>query len=72
MNIVIMVKREGGYYPEGGDWEYMEIKYDKNTDYTKNPNGILPMLSNDIIRGKIVKCANCHARAGSNFLFHGN
>lgn len=70
INIVVMIKRERGYYPEGGDWEYMDIKYDQNTDYNINPNGMLIAFSDNIIRGKIAKCANCHALAGSNFVFH--
>ena len=70
INTLVMVKREAGYYPEGGDWEYIDIKYNKNTDYVVNPNGMLISLSDNIIRGKIPKCANCHALAGSSFLFH--
>ena len=70
LNVVVMVKREPGYYPEGGDWEYMDIKYNKNTNYIANPNGILLELSDNIVRGKIAKCANCHAKAGANFVFH--
>ena len=72
LNIAVMVKRETGYYPEGGDWEYIDIKYDKNTNYTLNPNGMLIESSDNIIRGRIAKCANCHAGAGSNFVFHRN
>ena len=70
INTVVMVKREAGYYPEGGDWEYMDIKYNKNTNYLVNPNGMLIESSDNVIRGKIVKCANCHASAKSNFVFH--
>ena len=70
INTVVMVKREAGYYPEGGDWEYMDIKNYKDTDYAVNPNGMLIASSDNIIRGKITKCANCHAIAGSSFLFH--
>ena len=72
INTVVMVKRESGYYPDGGDWEYMDIKYNKNTDYGLNPNGMLIGFSDNVIRGKITKCANCHALAGKNFVFHRN
>lgn len=71
LNVVVMVKREPGYYPEGGDWEYMDIAYDKTTDYNINPNGMLVLSDNSITRGKITKCANCHTKAsGNDFLFH--
>jgi len=70
INTVVMVKREAGYYPEGGDWEYIDIKYNRNTDYKTNPNGMLVAVNDNIIRGKITKCASCHALAGSNFVFH--
>jgi hypothetical protein len=72
INIVVMVKREKDFYPEGGDWEYIDIKYNKNTNYALNPNGILPDVTNLALRGKIEKCASCHAGGNSNFLFHRN
>ncbi len=70
LNVVVMIKREAGYYPQGGDWEYMDIKYNSNTDYIQNPNGMLIESSDNITRGKITKCANCHAITGGDFLFH--
>jgi len=70
INTVVMVKREAGFYPEGGDWEYLDIKYNENTNYLVHPNGMLIESSDNIIRGKITKCANCHAGAGSKFVFH--
>lgn len=72
INIVVMVKREEGYYPEGGDWEYMDIKHSKDTNYEINPNGLLPDISNTMARGRLTKCSSCHANAGNKFLFHRN
>jgi hypothetical protein len=40
-----MLKREKGYYPEGGDWEYFTVD--------GGASGILE-------RGKISRCATCH------------
>jgi hypothetical protein len=70
LNVVVMIKREAGYYPQGGDWEYMDIKYNKNTNYIENPNGMLIGSIDNITRGKITKCANCHANSGTDFIFH--
>ena len=68
INAVIMVKREAGYYPEGADYEYMNIAYDANTDYTKHPNGMLPPVTDTDRRGKGEKlkgCVTCHSVAAS-------
>ena len=65
-----MIKRENGYYPHGGDWEYVSIPADKSTDYKTHPNGMLPDKADDKMRGKIEYCGSCHMRAGGNdFVF---
>lgn len=65
-----MIKREKGYFPAGGDWEYVSISYDKNTDYKKHPNGLLPANADDKMRGKISMCGDCHkAASGQDFVF---
>jgi len=69
LNTVVMVKRESGYFPEGGDWEYMDIKYDQANNYILNPNGVLPEISNVAARGKIMRCANCHALSARPILY---
>jgi len=53
LNVVVMIKREAGYNPQGGDWEYMDIKYNKNTNYIQNPNGMLIGSIDNITRGKL-------------------
>ena len=40
-----MLKREKGYYPEGGDWEYFTV------------DGAASMVAE---RGKLARCASCH------------
>lgn len=68
--IFAMIKHEKGYYPDGGDWEYAKIAYDKSVDYTMHPNGILPGTTDDKMRGKISGCADCHSAAkGNDFVF---
>jgi hypothetical protein len=37
-----MIKREEGYYPLGGDFEYVMMPNDGSNDYEVNPNGMLP------------------------------
>lgn len=64
-----MVKREAGYYPDGGDWEYSVMPNDGSTDYTAHPNGMLP-AAETAMRGKLTDCASCHSGAGGgDFLF---
>lgn len=64
-----MVKREAGYYTEGGDWEYIMMPNDGSTDYTTHPNGMLPVADTDR-RGKLSSCASCHSGAGGgDYLF---
>ncbi len=74
INVHIMVKRERGYNPNGGDFEYINIDFDPQTNYQLNPNGILPALTDGANRGLDVvrfNCVQCHrdSRAGSDFLF---
>jgi hypothetical protein len=63
-----MIKREPGYYPEGGDWEYVMMPNDGTNDYEMHPNGTLPAEGSEN-RGKLPNCAGCHAEAGSSFSF---
>lgn len=68
--IFAMIKREKGYDDKGGDWEYATLSFDKNTDFKKNPNGIFPSVSDNITRGKILYCGQCHLYAsGKDFVF---
>lgn len=63
-----MVKREAGYYPSGGDWEYVLMPFDANADYTTHPNGSLDGAGAS--QGQLVSCVDCHTKArGSDFLF---
>lgn len=61
-----MFKREAGYYPDGGDWEYVRIPYNAAIDYTKYPNGDLAFATE---RGQITSCAGCHLSAQHSFIF---
>lgn len=63
-----MIKREPGYFPEGGDWEYVMMPNDGSNDYEMHPNGMLPDESSEM-RGKNTNCAQCHSQAGSSFSF---
>ncbi|HEX6044665.1 MAG TPA: cytochrome P460 family protein [Pyrinomonadaceae bacterium] len=43
--LTAMIKREAGYYPEGGDWEYL----------------VLDGAASKIVeRGKLTRCSGCH------------
>ena len=64
-----MVKRESGYFSDGGDWEYIMMPNDGSNDYGTNPNGTLPPTSATDMRGQLANCASCHAQAGNDFLF---
>jgi hypothetical protein len=44
----VMTKREAGYYPEGGDWEYEYVSLVPERKET---------------RGRLANCAACHASA---------
>ena len=51
----VMTKREVGYYPEGGDWEYEYVNLVPERKET---------------RGRLANCAACHASAKErDFLF---
>lgn len=68
--IFAMVKQKKGYYPAGGDWEYVSISPEKNIDYKIHPNGILPLTVDNDSRGKITFCGDCHKKAsGNDFVF---
>jgi hypothetical protein len=78
LNFVVMVKRETGYYPAGGDWEYIKIPYNKTTDYTAHPYGLLPADTSTStqadstktnLRGRLqVQCATCHSSSNNSSL----
>ncbi len=62
-----MVKRESGYWAEGGDWEYFKMPLNASTDYSAEPNG---NLAGAEASGKLEGCKGCHANAvGGDFLF---
>ena len=64
-----MIKREPGYFPTGGDFEYVMMPNDGSNDYEAHPNGMLPPESATEMRGQLGNCASCHAKAGSSYLF---
>lgn len=49
----VMTKRQSGYFPAGGDWEYLVV----------NPEGGV------IAGGQLPRCARCHAEARTDFVF---
>jgi hypothetical protein len=49
----LMRKREPGYFPEGGDWEYAVV----------SPEGRV------LAEGRLVLCARCHAEATREHVF---
>lgn len=51
--IFAMHKRQPGFFPAGGDWEFMVV----GSDGTVRE------------RGKLASCARCHAEAPSDFVF---
>lgn len=54
----VMIKREPGYAPENGDWEYAYITLDNTTQFQ------------NVTRGRIATCIDCHAnRSETDFLF---
>ncbi|PKP44924.1 MAG: hypothetical protein CVT95_10090 [Bacteroidetes bacterium HGW-Bacteroidetes-12] len=68
-----MIKREPGYWPEGGDFEYYMTPYDKTkVDTLQMPMGMMPAQIDDMMRGKIMMCAACHADPNSDgdFVFN--
>lgn len=64
-----MIKHEAGYYPDGGDWEYVLMPNDGSNNYDENPNGKLPPESATSMRGELANCASCHSAGGDNYLF---
>ncbi|HMI83593.1 MAG TPA: hypothetical protein VK550_05830 [Polyangiaceae bacterium] len=48
-----MSKREAGFYPEGGDWEYVVLDAEGHLED----------------RGKLALCARCHAEANADWVF---
>jgi len=64
-----MAKHESGYYPDGGDWEYVMMPNDGSIDYGSFPNGILPSSSETDMRGQLASCAGCHSKASDDFIF---
>ncbi len=64
INVGVMVKHPTGYFPQGGDWEYILI--DPNSVTAQRPNGLVSAAT---FRGKETDCAACHSRAGKNFIF---
>lgn len=68
-----MLKREAGYWPEGGDFEYWMTPYNKSmVDTLQTPMGMYPSVADDMMRGKIMMCASCHAdpSAKGDFIFN--
>lgn len=64
-----MFKRESGYDPENGNWEYVKIPANADNNYDANPNGKLPAESNTDLRGSGEAqsgCISCHAKAAGN------
>lgn len=68
-NTYIMYKQPEGYYPEGGDWEYIAIPWISGSP---NPPGFENgVLGAALLRGKVALCATCHAKEG-DFVFGNN
>ena len=51
--IFAMTKRDAGFYPEGGDWEYVVLDAEGHLED----------------RGKLALCARCHAEANADRVF---
>jgi hypothetical protein len=48
-----MVKRDAGFFPEGGDWEYVVLDAEGRLED----------------RGKLAPCARCHAEGNADWVF---
>jgi hypothetical protein len=48
-----MIKRDPGFFPEGGDWEYVVLDADGRLED----------------RGKLALCARCHAEANADWVY---
>ena len=55
LDAAAMIKRESGYDPAHGDWEY---RYDRRW----------PEADKGVVWGKLASCIDCHAR-GTDYLF---
>jgi hypothetical protein len=53
LGLFAMEKRGAGYFPAGGDWEYVVVGRDGRVE----------------ARGKLESCARCHAEAPVDFVF---
>ncbi|HKQ67682.1 MAG TPA: cytochrome P460 family protein, partial [Polyangiaceae bacterium] len=51
--IFAMIKRARGFFPDGGDWEYLATSAKGSIDE----------------RGPLAPCARCHAEAPSDWVF---
>ena len=51
--VFVMIKRDAGFFPEGGDWEYLATDQDGWIED----------------RGALVACARCHAEANGDWVF---
>jgi hypothetical protein len=51
--IFAMIKRDVGFFPEGGDWEYVALDGDGRLQ----------------ARGKLALCARCHAEGNADWAF---
>jgi hypothetical protein len=49
----VMTKRDAGFYPQGGDWEYTVLDAEGHLED----------------RGKLPLCARCHAEANGDWVF---
>lgn len=79
--VMLMIRHCDGYFPDGGDWEYVNMKIDPTVDTVQHPNGILPaaiMPDNiadtsmaSVARGKLLNhCGKCHEKRNTmGFLF---
>lgn len=66
LGVTAMFKQNQGYWPEGGDWEYIVIPSTSIT--SKNPNGVLPPTTEITKRGKLKSCGECHKSGGSDYV----
>jgi hypothetical protein len=51
--IFAMIKRDAGFFPEGGDWEYVVLDAEAHLED----------------RGKLTLCARCHAEGNADWAF---
>jgi len=69
-SVMVMVKQPRGFFPDGGDWEYIKIPVSNSTP-SQHPYGLLSDSS--VTRGKLATCGGCHlettTKGMKNFLF---